>query len=272
MCNDKTYRQRVHALAERYSREAEAYRTLWAPALLTMIRAHLEQLETSGIRLALDVGTGVGTALPELRRRFAPATVMGVDRAMGMLACVPRDEVRACMDASALGFANRVFDLVVMAFVLFHLPEPSHGLLEARRVLRPGGLLVLTTWEDDAESTATRIWNTQLDAHGAATNEDLERLAHHELMDSTEKVSALLDAAGFVEARVERRSFTYPIAANDFVALKTNLGRGRERLDSLPEQVQRAFLAEVTRRFVALTPDDFTLHLPVILASAYTTH
>jgi SAM-dependent methyltransferase len=48
-------------------------------------------------------------------------------------------------DAMALPFDDLSFDTVVMFQVLEHLPEPATALLEAHRVLRSGGLILVTT-------------------------------------------------------------------------------------------------------------------------------
>src|SRR5262249_3224066 len=47
-------------------------------------------------------------------------------------------------DAAALPFADAAVDAVTMLDVLEHIPEPEEVLAEARRVLRPGGVLILS--------------------------------------------------------------------------------------------------------------------------------
>jgi SAM-dependent methyltransferase len=48
-------------------------------------------------------------------------------------------------DATSLPFKNAVFDIVLCSEVMEHVREPEAMLREIRRVLRPGGFLVLTT-------------------------------------------------------------------------------------------------------------------------------
>jgi SAM-dependent methyltransferase len=57
----------------------------------------------------------------------------------------PGAGVRVIGDAQALGIADDSFDVVLCTEVLEHLPEPQRAVDEMFRVLRPGGLLLLTT-------------------------------------------------------------------------------------------------------------------------------
>jgi len=103
----------------------------------------------------LDVGCGDGC----LMARVAPLMnkVVGVDSEAGAirwakekLLNVPNCEPiqTACYD---LPFPAESFDIVTSADVIEHLTDPRHHLQEIRRVLRPGGALVLTTpkWRPD---------------------------------------------------------------------------------------------------------------------------
>jgi SAM-dependent methyltransferase len=85
----------------------------------------------------LDVGCG---QRPYEKTFFAGATeYLGVDRLS--------DRSRPDVVCSALGlpFAEEVFDTVVSTEVLEHVPEPLLALREMRRVLKPGGCLILST-------------------------------------------------------------------------------------------------------------------------------
>lgn len=52
----------------------------------------------------------------------------------------------------SLPFAAGIFDVVTLWDVVEHLPCPEGALAEARRVLRPGGLLAFSTPNDQAKS------------------------------------------------------------------------------------------------------------------------
>jgi SAM-dependent methyltransferase len=48
-------------------------------------------------------------------------------------------------DVAALPFADRAFDIVLAAHMLYHLPDPAAGAAEIARVLKPGGTALIAT-------------------------------------------------------------------------------------------------------------------------------
>ncbi|WP_229070933.1 class I SAM-dependent methyltransferase [Actinoplanes sp. DH11] len=92
----------------------------------------------------LDVGVGTGRNLPH----YPPeATVTGVDLSPRMLAVARQRATRPVelreADAGNLPFGDGSFDTVVCALSLCTIPDPQAAIEEARRVLVPGGRLLL---------------------------------------------------------------------------------------------------------------------------------
>lgn len=53
--------------------------------------------------------------------------------------------VQGALDHADLPFPTETFDVVMLAEVIEHLVDTDHVLVEARRVLKPGGVLLVTT-------------------------------------------------------------------------------------------------------------------------------
>jgi demethylmenaquinone methyltransferase / 2-methoxy-6-polyprenyl-1,4-benzoquinol methylase len=92
--------------------------------------------------VAADVACGTGALARELETVAPKAVVIGLDFSQEMLKRAGSGRYVAG-DAIQLPLADASADVVTIAFGLRNLPEPGQGLLEFRRVLRPGGRLVV---------------------------------------------------------------------------------------------------------------------------------
>ena len=101
----------------------------------------------AGGQTAVDVACGTGALTRELAASAPGATVLGVDFAWEMVrraaAAQATGPAYLVGDALRLPLRDASVDVVTIAFGLRNLPEPGRGLLEFRRVLRPGGRLVV---------------------------------------------------------------------------------------------------------------------------------
>jgi SAM-dependent methyltransferase len=101
-----------------------------------------------GPQRIVDVGCGDGAATHVLARIDPRNTVIGIDwsaaalaraRARGLLV------VQGGVEGSGLPLAGGRADVVVMSELIEHLVDTDGAVDEARRVLRPGGVLLLST-------------------------------------------------------------------------------------------------------------------------------
>ncbi len=144
--------------ADPYYLEQEAERLINADRLLDLV--------PKGGRL-LEIGCAVGFLLVAARERGFD--VMGVEMSE-WASGIARErfglDVR-CGKLEDLGLEDDSFDVVVLADVIEHLTHPDRTLREIRRVLKPGGRVLLLT--PDAGSVMARVlgqrWWGLLDDH-----------------------------------------------------------------------------------------------------------
>jgi demethylmenaquinone methyltransferase/2-methoxy-6-polyprenyl-1,4-benzoquinol methylase len=94
----------------------------------------------------LDAGSGTGVLAAEARQIVGPAgRVVALDPSLGMLGQAARRGVRARVrgTAEALPFASGRFDLLSMGYALRHVSDLRATFSEYRRVLKPGGRLLI---------------------------------------------------------------------------------------------------------------------------------
>jgi ubiquinone/menaquinone biosynthesis C-methylase UbiE len=111
-------------------------------------------IDYSGARKLLEVGSGVGAQTEILLRRFPQLHATCVDLSVAQLGAAARrldgmpwlaDRYTLQQaDATDLSFEPRSFDAAFLCWVLEHVPSPARVLSEVRRVLAPGSPVYVT--------------------------------------------------------------------------------------------------------------------------------
>ena len=155
------------SLLRDYTRQALTYDETRAasPSVLGPLREALAG--APGRRLA-DIGGGTGNYSRALRDEGWEPVV--IDREPAMLAHAAAKGLETIEgDAQRLPLADASVDAAMLVSMLHHVEDPPAALVEARRVLRPGGRLALMvfTREDLADQwysdyfPTTRAWMTE---------------------------------------------------------------------------------------------------------------
>ena len=96
----------------------------------------------------LDVGCGQGLLLKKLRTRAAQgSTFFGVDISPKLCEIARKNNPEATItvgDVEALTYADNSFDIITMTEVLEHLLDFNKALSEIHRVLKSGGILIVS--------------------------------------------------------------------------------------------------------------------------------
>ncbi len=148
----------------------------------------LRKLEGPAGLAVLDVGCGTGAVLAQLAER-GYQRLAGLDLAPNMIA-VARDKLGARADlrvgeADRLPWPAEQFDVVLCGDSFHHYPQPGAALTEMRRVLKPGGRLLLGDLWFPAPVRVVANWLLPLGTSG-----DVHIYSEKELR-------ALLQAGGF---------------------------------------------------------------------------
>lgn len=112
-----------------------------------------ERLRACAPARLLEVAAGTGALTRALAEKLpASCTIVATDLNPAMIArasqvgTARRVDWRQA-DALALPFDDDSFDAVVCQFGVMFFPDKVRGFTEARRVLRPGGVFVFSTWD-----------------------------------------------------------------------------------------------------------------------------
>ena len=152
---------RLQRRVQRYGWDLAAadYEALWQAQLADAQTALLAAAALRDGERVLDVACGTGLVSFAAARAVGLAgRVLGVDLSGGMVDAAGQRAVQrgvpnatfARMDAETLVLPDASFDVVLCALGLMYVPEPEQALREMRRVLRPGGRLVVAVWGERA--------------------------------------------------------------------------------------------------------------------------
>ncbi len=187
-------RRSYDALAERYSAQL-GDELAYKPLDRAMLRAHIEQ-QPPGTPVA-DLGCGPGHVAAWLASNGVRS--VGIDMSPGMVAIGQREHPEVEFrqgDLLSLPAADGEFGSAVAFYSIIHLGADELGpaCVEFRRVLLPGGRLLVAFHVGDEVRHVDELWGQRIDL-------DFRFL-------ETGAVVEVLDAAGFeIEAQLERTNY-----------------------------------------------------------------
>ena len=268
MTSEPRVDEQISELARRYSLRAAAYDDLWSPAIQPLGERLLERLPLAGAEHVIDVGTGAGALLPAIQRAAPRAAILGIDRSEGMLQLARgrHDGPLALMDAQSLDLPSDRFDIAIVAFVLFHLPDPQRCLEEVFRVLRPQGRVGTATWGVERFAAANVIWDEELTAAAAAAFQ-LPATDNRACCNSEAKMTRLLERAGFIEIRTWTESLDHRWRPEDHFEYQVR-STSRLRLESLDAGRRDECLRRVRMRLATAGEEMYVFTGEVVMATA----
>ena len=195
--------------APRYDQVAELQRRVGEELLADLLGSSLRP------RTIVDVGAGTGHFAARLLERFPDARLIALDLAEGMLRQIrARPNVKergwlVCGDAESLPLADRSADVVFSNLALQWCLDLSAAFAEFRRILRPGGIVLFSSFGAETLCELRQAWR-QVDGY-----------SHVNAFCPKETVKEALIRAGFDQTTV--RGSTVALAYPNVDALMREL-------------------------------------------------
>ncbi len=147
----------INYAKERDFKRSTKYR-LWRRTI--EIISALERFAPKPVRDIIDLGTADGRMLHSIKEKFPESRCIGVEFNQELVnfgkSHFPEIEI-VQGDIQVLDFSDKSFDSVLLTAVIEHVPDPEKVVSEAYRILKPGGILVLTSPDPFWEYLATKV-------------------------------------------------------------------------------------------------------------------
>jgi ubiquinone/menaquinone biosynthesis C-methylase UbiE len=167
-----------------------------------------KRIDPAIVSIALELASGTGRVTRHLRERIpATAKLIASDISEEML-----DEAKKKLshldiewqhiDAQQLPFSDNSIDMVVCCFAYMFVPDKPKAFAEAYRVLKPGGVLLFTTWDRLEQNAASYISRSIAKEYLEEPLPESYNLATS--MSEETDIRPLLEGAGFSKMSIEK--------------------------------------------------------------------
>jgi len=123
------------------------------------------------------------------------------------------------------------------------------------------------TWAEDPEIEASRVWEAELDSHGAR-DPVTPRPRRDEPLNTPEKMIGLFSATRLEPLKVWVEHFEHHWELDELSRMHITFGRSKRKLESLDASTRAKFLVGVGQRLQGLAPEAFIYRAAVVCGVA----
>jgi ubiquinone/menaquinone biosynthesis C-methylase UbiE len=253
----------VHTDWRTYDTVADDYARVVAPHFAPIAADLVAFAEIPDGSMLLDIGTGTGSILRAAGRLVA----FGIDPSSAMLRHAMGFNVAAA-ETINLPFRADTFHGATAQFVLPLFAKLDTALFDIIRVLRPGGVLAVATWEA-GEDELTKTWRELTER---AVGEEMMRDEMRELepqwdvVANKDRLEQTLRDAGLHPVRVERRKYKLEMSRDDYLTEKTTHPRARFVREMLRAEWPQ-FMEHARETYAATFPEQLVDFRDVLFAA-----
>jgi SAM-dependent methyltransferase len=197
---------------QRHDALAVTYHNFFTPVTMLAHAPLLDAVQLEPRCELLDVATGPGSLAAAATTRGVHA--VGVDLSSGMVALAaqlhPDTEFRVA-DVEHLPFADGIFDALVCNFAIGHFPYPEAAVAECVRVLKRGGRMALSWWDDPSRQRIQGLFREAINEIGVSAPPDIPTgYSLLRFSDSAALVN-LLHGAGAAGVQIDEHATTHTV-------------------------------------------------------------
>ncbi|HTH57969.1 MAG TPA: methyltransferase domain-containing protein [Cyclobacteriaceae bacterium] len=165
------------------------------------------RIDRSTVQIALELSCGTGRVTNHIRKALRPAArLIASDISPDMLK-IAQEKLKntsiewRSIDFTKIPFDNASIDLVVCSFGYMFAENKTTAFAEALRVLRPGGTLILSTWDKLESNGASNVFRTIIKKYFGDRLPESYKIPYS--MNDPEAIREELTKAGFSKIKIE---------------------------------------------------------------------